>query len=185
MSRQTVLLIFVAVLLVLKFGVMPLREEIAENSAIIASLKERVGKGNALIATEQTLLEQEATLDEFLGDTKGSFPIVPAPEITQLQFQRMVRNAADKHNVSIESQEWTRYEEGIPSAAWFRVRVASSLENFPGFLLDMESIGQWVELDELNLDVANQDLRIKRLGLTTGRLIFKINYIVEENSSGL
>lgn len=182
MKRQTLLLLVVAILLLVKFGLVPLWDKIEENNAIISALENRVSKGNALIATEEVLRGQENQLDQFLGDSKANFPVVEAPEITQLQFQRIIRTKADEFGITIESQEWTKYEDGTPAAAYLKIRVLGSLENYPGFLLAMENVGAWVSLDELNLDVNKQRLNHMRLGMTNGRLVFRISYILEESN---
>lgn len=180
MKRQTILLIVVGLLLFIKFLYMPLIDMISEKHSLIESMQKRVAKGEALIETESALMAQEAKLDQYLGQSKANYPVVKSADITQLQFQRQIRNLADKHNISIESQEWTSTQTGTPSAAFLRIRVASNMENFPGFFMDLEKEGSWIALVDLNLDVKKQRLNYKRLGLTTGSLEFKISYMLEE-----
>lgn len=178
MSRQSLLLCLVAILLVARFVVVPAGEYIEQLRDEADALTVRLSKAEQVIARRTDIEAKSAEVSAMLGKSKQQFPLNESTDVAKIAFQKQLETIASKHNVTLQSQEWLNVVQGNPEVATVEIRLTAHFPDLAAFQLEIESIGTWIVPAELDMRVANQKVRRKLLGTAQGKLTYKLFYMV-------
>lgn len=179
MARQNILLIFVGILVLIKFGFGQLNELRSESRELLEVKNKRYVKGKSLLDTETQLDEQLVAVNNSLDKAKEFYLISDSAQNARLEIQRRVNDVATKHNLILESVEWLAITEGQPERAVLDLRFSGKFDALAKLHLEVEGLGAWIKVQQMSANVRNQKMSRNAVGTAKGSLLFDVFYIVD------
>lgn len=180
MNRQTVLIVILGFIAIVRFVIVPLNEHRIELSDQYDAKYLRMGKGEALIAQSSRVSAELASVQQALSQFGDLFPRAEDRLQAQLNIQQRVSELASEREIKVEEVEWTRHEQGEPEQAGLLVEFSGGLKELMYFHTDLLSLGVWMEIVGMQYRVDKQKVRWKRLGETKGTMELRVYYLIEE-----
>ena len=177
MDRQKVLLMLVGILVVVKFGFGTLNDKRQESRELLSVKIERFEKGKALLEGEGHLDDLLSEVDTSLDMAKKSHLIVDSSQNARLDVQRKITSIAEQYNITIDSSDWSSPTEGRPERIVFDIRFNGKFDEFAKFHIAVEELGDWVNVQKINVNVQRQDVSRKGIGVSRGSMLFDVVYL--------
>lgn len=182
MDRQRLLFLIVVLLLALRFIVVPSYQHLQTLEQDNAEKRERLDKSVAFLASETQLQEANRQMDITLDQLESVFPSMADSNAAKLEFQRQVQDVAQKHNITLESIEWGATINGQPVRTELILRIKSRMKDLAAFQFDLQKMGTWLALKQMEFRVDGQNIGWKQLGQARGQLHFNVYYVVKASS---
>ncbi len=179
MDRQKYLLLFAAVLLVMKFVILPVYDYRDELANQLESAQEHLAKRHKVFAEVELLKGEQAKIEETLSLLQGEFTQAIDHEFAKLTFQKKLEEQAREHGVVLQNIEWSEVVDGTPSSADLEVRFEAPFKSVMLFHSQLADAGYDVYTRELFTSVQRQRLGAKKLGNAKGTLSLSIYYLVQ------
>jgi Tfp pilus assembly protein PilO len=180
MARQQLLLGFVAILMLIKFGFGYINNARAESRELLETKSNRYVKGKRLLDTESSLDSELEALNQYLEKAREFYPIADSAQNARLSVQRQINELAEKSNLTVESAEWLSIEEGQPERAIFDLRFSGDFDAMAKFHLAVEELGAWINVQEISANIRRQRVTSRTIGAARGSMLFNVLYVVDD-----
>lgn len=181
-SKQKILLAFLAVLILLKFVIVPIMEWQEEKAQSIARLDEQLSKGNSLLTNQDQLeaaliafKEQNANLKKQLVSVDSSTTAF------QLRMQKMIDEWINEYELSVRNSNWlSPYPQ--PHAIEHRLELSlnGNVKDFIRLMIRVEQHQPKISIIEASSAINNMMPNAQKLGTFNGRLVLSAWQSAEE-----
>lgn len=180
-SRQSLLLITVGFLLIIRFVLVPLNVHRHSLNDEYQAKIIQYQKGQALLASNVVLSENIEVLQSSLSNLSGMLPKANQRVQAQLNAQQQIRSLADNRNITLEQMEWLSIQEGTPELARLSINFEAEFKDLMFFFTELSSMGIWLHINDYAFRVNKQRVRYKRLGEAKGNIQLDVYYIVSND----
>ncbi len=123
-NNNKLLLSLVAVLLLIKFAVMPIFDWQAEKIDQINSLHKREVKAAELLAQKEHLMQQVQLVEKKLADQQQAFPTFATSEDFRLETQKLLEELLKKHELNVKQIFWRNNKDVDVMEGMYKARVS-------------------------------------------------------------
>lgn len=177
MNRQVLLLAIVGALLFARFVWVPLNESRVEKQDIYTTKHAQFYKGEILLAQkndiENALAEQNAKLEKY----ESIYPNADSTFAAQLKMQQNIQVVALDKKVQLDEVEWISTIPGNPEKALLELNFSANLKDLMYFFTEVEQLGPWISITQMQYRVDKQRVNWKRLGDAKGKMTLEVFYL--------
>lgn len=129
-NRLRWLLTLLAVVLALRFAVMPWLQWVDEHRAALEVLTNRLERSDSLLANKTLILESLAAKERFVSELAAAFPVGAQPGDYRIKTQQSISESVVSAGVALQSFEWVR-ESSVDQVGRQYLRARFTLAGAP------------------------------------------------------
>lgn len=180
MTRQQYLLLLVAVLLLLRFAVVPAFEWLDSELEDVIAEGNKSAKQEMLLQSKAPLEAQLAEIDSFLEDaTKYAFK-ADSVQAATLVIQSMIEKEAQKHEVKINRIAWVEPDGEENKYHRIEIYIKAHPADWVALQSDLEG-KSWLLLERMNFFYSRRTGDSSLIGTISGTLAYNLNLWIEDD----
>ncbi|URQ89965.1 GspMb/PilO family protein [Pseudoalteromonas sp. SCSIO 43101] len=157
--KQQIALVLLAVLLVLKFAVVPLLDWQDEQIGVINNLQKRATKSQTVIDNQATIDSQQQQISKQLESINRLFVEPQKDTEFKLAMQQKVEQLMAKHNLQINNSNWLvslKVANDSLMRHQLRLNISGKLINFQTVLVQLETNTPLMQVSDFNMRMKGQ-----------------------------